>query len=350
MEKMEPYTGKDRLLAAARREYADRIPVSIIFGPYCARVAGIQIKDFLTKSHQFAQSTIEAYETVRPDAMPIYMDTLLEAEAIGNELYFPEDSYCLEKSHILEDKSTLAKLNLPDPKSDKRLPVYLEGCERVAAAIEEASISGTINGPWSTAMSLRGVRELIFDTVEDPRFLHELMCFTTGLAKQMGSALLEAGMPRLSMGDASASCSVISPKIYREFVLPYHQEIVGYFRERKVGVTLHVCGYVDPIMEDLVSSGAAALSIDSPSSLKRLVEASQRRVIIVGNVDTSLFAQGAEAEMEEAVKRCIAIAAEGSGYVLSSGCEIPLNSTLDMVRCYIKAAYKYGRYEPIGPG
>lgn len=333
------------MIAAARREYADRVPVSLILGPYCTRVAGIPVREFLIDPQKFAQATIRAYEVIQPDAMPIYMDTLLEAEALGNKLYFPEDSYPVEKSHILEDKSQLTRLKIPDPKVDGRLPIYLEGCERVAAGIQDASISGAINGPWSTAMSLRGARELIFDTVQDPGFVHELMRFTTELTKQMGLAMLETGVPRMSIGDASASCSVISPKIYREFVLPYHKDLIHFLKGRNIGITLHVCGYVDPIMEDLVDTGALALSIDSPSSLRRLVEVSRGRVIIVGNVDTRLFAQGSKEEMEAAVRKCINIAAPGSGYVLSSGCEIPLSAPLDMVQCYMKAAYQYGRYD-----
>ena len=107
----------------------------------------------------------------------------------------------------------------------------------------------------------------------------------------MGAGVLETGIS-LSLGEAASSCSLISPAIYRRFIKPYHQEIVRFFREKKAGLSLHVCGYIDPIMEDLVELGIGALSLDSPSSLRRMVEISQKRIALIGNVATSLFASG----------------------------------------------------------
>ena len=52
------------------------------------------------------------------------------------------------------------------------------------------------------------------------------------------------------------------------------------------------CGYIEPIMQDVVSTGVGMLSIDEPSSLRKLVEVSQKKVVVMGNVATSLFAWG----------------------------------------------------------
>jgi len=44
-------------------------------------------------------------------------------------------------------------------------------------------------------------------------------------------------------------------------------------------------------------------------------------------------------DLAAAVRACVETAAEGSGYVLSSGCEIPLNSTEDRIDHF----FNYGR-------
>jgi len=72
---------------------------------------------------------------------------------------------------------------------------------------------------------------------------------------------------------------------------------------------------------------------------------SQKRVVAMGNVETSLFAVGTKEQIEEAVKSCIDIAAEGSGYILAPGCMIPLNAPLENIRYFWEAALKYGTYE-----
>jgi uroporphyrinogen decarboxylase len=180
------------------------------------------------------------------------------------------------------------------------------------------------------------------DTLDDPRFVEELMKFTTEATQILGSQVLGTGLS-LTMGEAASSCSLISPSIYRRFIKPYHQEVVRFFREKKAGLSLHVCGYIDPIMEDLVELGIVALSLDNPSSLKRMVEVSKKKIVLIGNVATSLFVSGTQEAIEAAVEDCIRVAAPGGAYILSSGCELPYNATMDRAQFFIQAAAERGK-------
>ena len=110
---------------------------------------------------------------------------------------------------------------------------------------------------------------------------------------------------------------------------------------------MHVCGYIDPIMEDLLDVGIGALSLDSPSSLKRMVEISRKKIVAVGNVATNLFVSGTKKEMEAVVKECIRVAGLGGAYIISSGCELPYNATLDRVNFFLEAAREHGKTERI---
>jgi uroporphyrinogen decarboxylase len=57
-----------------------------------------------------------------------------------------------------------------------------------------------------------------------------------------------------------------------------------------------------------------------------------------------MFAWGTKGEIEASVKECVDVAAGGSGYILASGCEIPLNSTIENIRHFMAVADQYGRY------
>jgi uroporphyrinogen decarboxylase len=157
---------------------------------------------------------------------------------------------------------------------------------------------------------------------------------------------METGIS-MSMGEAACSCSLISPTLYRRFIRPHHQELVRFFAEKKKGLSLHVCGYIDPIMEDLVNLGISALSLDSPSSLEKMIAVSRKKIALVGNVATSLFVSGTKEEIETAVKSCIRTAAPGGAYILSSGCELPHNATADRVSFFMEAAREFGRADRI---
>ena len=327
------------MISAIKRRYSDRVPITVLIGPYCSRLTRYTVREILTDARKSAEAHLAFYDRFQPDSLIVYNDIYLELEAIGCELEFPEDDVSHPKAAILKEKSQLARLKVPDPKKDGRLPYFIELCERVSSQVgKTATIGLGHSGPWNLAMYLRGAAQLMVESFKDPEFVHELMRFTTEVVRTVGDALIEAGFSP-SLGEASASCSLISPKIYRDFIKSYHKELSDYFRSKRAPMAIHICGYIDPIMEDVMDTGINLISLDAPSSLEKMIELSNGRMTVMGNVATSLFAGGTREEMEAAVRACVETAAGGSGFILSSGCEIPLNSTEDRIDHFLE----YGR-------
>jgi len=339
-------TGKERVIAALKRTCIDCIPATIMFGNSQPGLAGMAMKDFLHDAAKRAQCHLDVYEMFRPDTLGVSGPIFKEAMALGTEVEYLEDGASRVVKHLLEDKRDLAKLHIPDPKRNPSMSWYLEVLERVLKKVTEVPVAGTVAGPWTLAATLRGIEQLIMDTMEDPRFVHELLKFATEVEKVWGTAVREVGVG-IGLGEAVASCYVISPKIYREFIKPYHIDLNNYFKERKLYISLHICGYIDPILDDVLATGISMFSIDAPTSLSRMVKLSQKKVVIMGNVPTMLFLQGTQREMEAAVKECIATAAKGGAFLLSSGCEIPANSKAELVHDFMKAARKWGSCEQV---
>ena len=347
---MSSYCGKDYFEAAFARERLDRVSVAVLcsFVPFLPEV-GLTPKDLRIDPSKFVKAMVHVEEVIPSDAISLIVgDETLTAEALGEEVGFTREKLVAlsrERVHLLEDKSFLANFKLPNLKQGPRLPYYMEICQLAASQLEETAVLPFLPSPWSTAMGWRGIEELIFDTQDDSDFVSQLLRFTTDYAKMVGEAVLETGIGYAVIAEPSASCSVISPWMFREWVKPHMMEAVDYLRGLQKGkVILHICGYVDPIMEDLVEIGFDGLSIDSPSSLQRMVDISQNRVAIIGNTPTEMFLRGTREQIEEAVKEGIATAAEGNGYILCSGCQVPEPAPLENVHSYLEAAHRYGRY------
>ncbi len=325
---METYTGRQRVSAAFKKTFTDqeiridRIPAYPIMGQCNAQLVGASIREFLLDPKTFVKAQVAAYERFKPDIIVMQGDLLMEPEAMGNKLKFPENSMCISTKFALEDKGKLSSLQLLDPTKDGRMPVYLETIAEAKKTITDSIVSGVLAGPWTIGIGLRGASELIRDAMKDPDYVHELMRFCTQMSIRFGEALypLKVG---LSYSEAPASCSLISPKIYRTFIFPYHKQIVDHFKEKKVGVGLHICGYTDPILEDMANTGVTNISIDEPTDLARAVEATKGKAVLIGNVSTNLFFSGSKEEMKQAIKNCLDIAPKDSGYILASGCEVP---------------------------
>ena len=340
---MQDLTGKHYMMSALKRQYADRIPTTVLIGPFCSRSAGYTVKEILTDAAKSAEAHLAFYNRFQPDSVIVYNDIYLEAEAVGCEMEFPEDRISNPKSLLLEDKSQLARLSVPDPAKDARLPYFLELCERVSSDVKKTAAMGLgHSGPWNLAMHLRGAENLMMDTVDDPDFVHELMGFTSQVVLTLGEALIKAGFSP-SIGEAYASCSLISPKIYKDFIKPYHKKLCTEFKAKGGFLALHICGLVDPIMEDIIETGISFFSLDAPSSLEKFEEIVRKKIVVMGNVPTTHFSTGTREDMEAAVRHCIDTAAEGSGFILSSGCEIPIDSAEDRVEHYFEYSHQYGR-------
>ena len=342
---MKTYTGKERVQATFRREQADRAPVSIPAALQCAEAAGFAMEDFLLDDDKALKIMEYAYRIFPSDVVGVPGDPTLPniAAARARKKY---GEAATQRPKMLAEKAAIHGLEFRHPKESASYAQFLKMCAKTKELFGDAEVVALAPGPWSTAVELRGAEALILDTMDDPPFVHELMRLTTDLAGKRAIACAETGV-MVVFGDPSSGCSLISPKMYRDFVKPYHTQLMTHNKQQmgnKTHFGYHICGYTDPIMPDLVETGADWVEIDAPSSLERMLQLSQGKVVIRGNVATDLFSEGTKEQIEESVKRCFDLAKASNAFILSPGCAIPAHAPLEKIRYYMEAAFKFGTY------
>ncbi len=346
---MADITARDRVEANFNGEYLDRVPIymSCSVSEYICGKLGYTRTEVLTEPDkevealQLSQKEFPS-DIIRAPADPMLPDTAAaRAQLAGNG----------DRKHappMLADKGNMADLEDRDPRESRLYRTYLDTIDRVKNLFPDHPVAAMCPGVWSSAAGMRGPETFIFDTADDPGVVDELRHVTVQSAKARGEALIEAGTDMLVFGDPSAGCSFISPKIYREFVKPYHGEVVTHFKTRSdVYVGFHICGLTDPIMEDIAAYGLDWFEIDAPSSLEKMKEAARNKMTVRGNVPTDLFANGTEEEMASAVRTCIEAGSPGGRYILGPGCAIPASMKAENVAAYLEAAYRYGSIDHI---
>jgi uroporphyrinogen-III decarboxylase len=80
---MQDLTGKHYMISALKRQYADRIPTTVLIGPYCSRMSGYTVKEILTDAKKSAEAHVAFHNRFRPDSVIVYNDIYLEAEAVS---------------------------------------------------------------------------------------------------------------------------------------------------------------------------------------------------------------------------------------------------------------------------
>ncbi len=145
------------------------------------------------------------------------------------------------------------------------------------------ALVGKVMGPWTLAYHMHGVQEFLIKTLLEPdtvrRFLDRLKAITV----LFGRAQIEAGADVLCIAD-HATGDLVSPRGYREFLLPVHRELN---LELGCPTVLHICGNTTDRLEDICQAGFDAFHFDSKVDAATACEIVAGRISLIGNVNNA---------------------------------------------------------------
>ena len=346
----ETMTSRERTVAALTGRSYDRIPVNLLMSDFAARVIGVTVGEYQQSARLMARGQIEAWHTYGMDLVNTGPGLTGIAEAMGSRLVFPDNTAYVADFAIKEPRD-LDRLRVPDPERDGRLPLFLEAAGIVLREIgDQAPVSLTTSAPFTVACNLRGTEFFLRDLRKNPEFVHRLLRLATDSVIAFARAAIGVGA-RIGLAEPTASGTLISPKLFREFALPYLKEVVT-----TVGAlagtnpSLHICGNTSRIWPEMADTGAGVLSLDDEVDLAEARAAVGDRVALLGNIrPTSVMVLGAPDDVRANVRECLAKAAgTPKGYILGMGCALPINTPPENIHALVNAAREYGRW-PINP-
>jgi len=128
----------------------------------------------------------------------------------------------------------------------------------------------------------------------------------------------------IELGGGDASSTVISPRIFDEFVAPYDSEIIATAHAAGQRIVYHTCGGMMPLLERIAAMNPDAMETFTPRDMGgdvNLAEAKRRigdRVCMIGGFDQFHFFTGCNPDQtRKEVRRCFDAAGRGGGYILS---------------------------------
>jgi uroporphyrinogen decarboxylase len=315
--------GRERLLTAINNGKPDRLP--------CLIHAWVE---YHLKTYMKGMDQFQAYETIGMDpTIYVVPDYIYNPKDYENwQVDFRESSEDKDGNRFYEKVITTPKGTLTEKGSSNQYTAwvtefiiknerdfelwkeYVPLPERIDwGPVREAKIKvgdrGMVRGyvydfgqlsPWQTfSTMLFGTQDAIMACIDKPDWMHYVL--QTLLKKKLTvlgrSDVVEFDL--VESGGGGASGTVISPKLHREFCLPYDQIQHKAIHAYGVKIVYHLCGGVMPMLDLVTQNGADGLETMTPPEMGGdcdLAEANRRvgdKLFFIGGFDQNTgFEQG----------------------------------------------------------
>ena len=336
---------KDILLEAFGLGTPERVP-AVIFGGgmWTIKNSGKDFLYFIGKPKEYAELIIKTADILQSDMVyPGSGYNNFLAAAIGGKIKVRHIGAPDLEGPIVHSPEDLDALEIENIYESEAIQTIWKASEIVHNEIGDRYLVGTTSwGPFTKAGNLRGVEQLMKDIYKNKDFAHKVIEFARELITAFYEPLVkDVGMDAVSIADPTASGDLISRKHFLEFALPALKELIGEFKKRGVTTFLHICGDTSDKLREIAESNPGCFSLDHKVNLANAKKELEGVVCIAGNVDpVTVLNDGTPDYVEKVSMDCISAAAEGGGYVLCPGCDIPPSVTLENIRAFINSTRK----------
>jgi uroporphyrinogen-III decarboxylase len=224
-----------------------------------------------------------------------------------------------------EDVDLIAKY-MPVAKLDRK-DVAAQYVVLGDAGILRGFVWGDQAGCWQHACCLMDVQQLIMETFDNPDWVHRLMQVLCQKKLQfIEESLRGAKFDLIETGGGAASDTVISPKLHREFCLPYDRQIHRAVHDAGLRTTYHTCGGMMHILDLIIENETDASETLSPLGVggnitepEKVRKAFAGKVAMIGGMDQfNILTSGTHEQIRKEVHRLFEGFGKDGGYIMSA--------------------------------
>lgn len=343
-------TKKDVFLCAARGEQPERVPVWIM------RQAGRYLPGYRRMRERFsflevaktpelaAQVSLEPYEVLDVDAVIVFSDILVVAEAMGIPLEINDDGPRLGKP--VADSAAIEALKDFDPSRETKF--VGDAIRAIANAVgPEVPVLGFAAAPWTLACYLvegktRGelptIKRMMYT---EPALLHALLEKITRVTSRYLKMQLEAGAAAVQIFDTWAG--ELSANDYEVFELRATQKLISAIHAGTAPVILYAKNGAH-LLPALARTGANVLSVDWRTDLAEARSEIGASTALQGNIDPAVLLSTDE-KIAFAVREAIS-KTQGIGHILNLGHGILPTTPVENAQAFVRAAREFSEAKP----
>jgi uroporphyrinogen decarboxylase len=376
-------TSKERMLTAMRHGKPDRVPVApdmsnmipckLTGKPFWdiyhkgdpplwkAYVDAVRFFEFdgwhiyahLGIKHEGDQKTWESEEVARSE----------ERFTIRTTCHTPAGDLWQEVTYYIADPPTVTRKFIKDLKEDMPKMRYLflkaTGCDRASldeqlACVGDLGVVGLCVGVPGMQSFIRwfdgGLEAAVYAEADYPDEFAELAELHTQDSLRQAEMAIDA-KPDFFMIGASGMGTLNSRDHLRRYSMPVIQKVTRWSREAGIPSFLHSCGKQREMIDLLANE--TDLDVVNPleippmgdCDLAEIKRTYGHKLALMGNVHTTdVMLFGTPDHVRAACRKAIDDAAEGGGFILSTGDQCGRDTPFENIRAMVETAKDYGRY------
>jgi uroporphyrinogen decarboxylase len=316
-------TGKQLILDALAGKEVERCPWVPYTGAQIANLKGYTAEEIFKSADKLFECLIEAEAQYTPDGMPPIFDLQVEAEILGCELQWYNNTPPTVRTHPLSNGA----IEIPTQrlqKTDGRIPLILDVMERFKAAKPDVAMYGLVCGPFTLASHLRGTN-IFMDMFDNVEGVKALVQYCSDVVADLAQYYVEAGCDIIAAVDPLVS--QISPDMFETFVSDPYKRLFDSIKAQDKPSCFFVCGDATKNIEPMCKTGANCIAIDENVDIveaKKVTDA--YGVTMSGNLQlTVTMLLGTQQDnQKEAIELMDKMGTHL--FILAPGCDVPFDA------------------------
>ena len=300
-------------------------------------LTGEKMHDALNNAAIQAKAVHEAAKRSDSAATVMLMDLSVEAEAFGAEITEAENSVPAVNGTLAEDLESVQKLIIPEI-GTKRTSIFIDAVREAKKLITDRPVIAGTSAPFSLAARLMGITDIMLNCYDEPEAVELLTEKCTTFIINFIKEYKKAGANGVILAEPVSG--LLSPALEKEFSAPCIRKIVDEVSDDNFLVIYHNCGEgVTQMTESIFGNGCDAYHFGNASDMQTLLEKAPSDKLIMGNLDpVALFKNGSVEDMSAAVYNILENCSKYDNFVLSSGCDIPVDAKWENIDEFYKSA------------
>lgn len=333
-----------RVLMALSHQEPDQVPLCLLLTMHGAKELGLSIKNYFSKPNYVIEGQLRLRKKYRNDCLYAFFYAPIEVEAFGAEVIYLDDGPPNSGEPFIRQREQIQQLEPPQVKRTPCLLKVLEAIQGMKSQIgDQAPIIGVVMSPFSLPVMQLGFDRYLDLIYESPSLFERLIQVNSAFCVEWANAQLEAGATAITYFDPLSSVTNISRELYLQTGFPIAKRTLA---QIKGPTATHLAsGRGLPIIDEIAATGSAVIGVSYLDDLAKMKQACRNKLAILGNLNGIAMRNWTEEQAEQEVKKAIAAAAQGGGFLLSDNHgEIPWQVPDQVLFAISNAVQQWGQY------